>query len=152
MLSAEIVATHCSRESCWIIVSGNVYDVTEFLDDHPGGSAIILRYAGRDATEAYEPIHPPMALTDNLPKEKCLGPVDPNTLTTETSRSPSSIAKEKASLPPLGNMISLLDFEVSLISKRSAFILTCISSGSGQRKHYSESMGLFFLGSDGFGK
>ena len=115
MLSAAEVATHNSRESCWIIVSGNVYDVTEFLDDHPGGSTIILRYAGRDATEEFEPIHPPTALEDNLPKEKCLGPIDPITLRKEKEapRSPSSTAKEKASLPPLGNMISLLDFEVS---------------------------------------
>jgi len=88
-----------------------VYDVTEFLDDHPGGSAIILRYAGCDATEEFAPIHPPTALQDNLPKEKCLGPVGTTTIQKVAPRSPSSTAKEKASLPPLTNMISLLDFE-----------------------------------------
>jgi len=53
-----------------------VYDVTEFLPEHPGGSAIILKYAGRDATSAYEPIHPPDALEKNLPPEKHLGDID----------------------------------------------------------------------------
>jgi len=39
-----------SRESCWVIIKGEVYDVTNFLDDHPGGAAIILKYGGKDAT------------------------------------------------------------------------------------------------------
>lgn len=39
-----------SRESCWVIIKGEVYDVTDFLDDHPGGPDIILKYGGKDAT------------------------------------------------------------------------------------------------------
>ncbi|KAI6120352.1 hypothetical protein EV401DRAFT_1955968 [Pisolithus croceorrhizus] len=41
-LTAQEVAAHSSRESCWIIVHGNVYDVTDFLDDHPGKSTLPL--------------------------------------------------------------------------------------------------------------
>ncbi|KZT74753.1 hypothetical protein DAEQUDRAFT_659124 [Daedalea quercina L-15889] len=59
--------------SCWVIIKNRVYDVTEFLPEHPGGAKIILRYAGRDATAAYEPIHPPDALDKNLSPEKHLG-------------------------------------------------------------------------------
>lgn len=47
MLQAEEVAKHNSRDSCWVIVSSNVYDVTDFLDNHPGGANVILRYAGQ---------------------------------------------------------------------------------------------------------
>ncbi|KAF4873379.1 Cytochrome b5 isoform A [Colletotrichum siamense] len=47
MLSIDEVGTHNSRNSCWIIVSGHVYDVTDFLDEHPGGAGVILRYAGK---------------------------------------------------------------------------------------------------------
>jgi L-lactate dehydrogenase (cytochrome) len=46
----EIKANSSSRESCWVIIKGEVYDVTNFLDDHPGGAAIILKYGGKDAT------------------------------------------------------------------------------------------------------
>ncbi|KAF9243242.1 glyoxylate dehydrogenase [Melanogaster broomeanus] len=80
LISAQAVAEHASSSSCWIIVHGKVYDVTEFLPEHPGGSKIILKYAGKDATEAYDPIHPPDAITTHLPKEKHLGAVDPNTV------------------------------------------------------------------------
>ncbi|TFK78350.1 cytochrome b5, partial [Polyporus arcularius HHB13444] len=80
LISGKEVAQHNSRESCWIIVHGKVYDVTEFLDDHPGGSKIILKYAGKDATAEYDPIHPPDAIKTHLPPEKHLGDVDPQTV------------------------------------------------------------------------
>jgi isopentenyl diphosphate isomerase/L-lactate dehydrogenase-like FMN-dependent dehydrogenase len=75
-----IVAKHRSTESCWVVLYGKVYDVTEFLPSHPGGSKIILKLAGADATEEYDPIHPPGTLEDNLGPEKCLGEIDPATL------------------------------------------------------------------------
>lgn len=52
------------------------YDLTEFAPDHPGGSAILLKYAGKVASEAYDPIHPPGTLEQYLPKDKHLGKVD----------------------------------------------------------------------------
>ena len=50
--------------------------VRTMLQEHPGGPNMILRYAGRDATAAYEPIHPPDALDKHLPPEKHLGDLD----------------------------------------------------------------------------
>ena len=47
MLDKAQVAKHNSRESCYVIVDGQVYDVTNFLEEHPGGSDTILLYAGR---------------------------------------------------------------------------------------------------------
>ena len=69
-LTGDSVAAHNSASSCWVIIHGRAYDVTEFLPEHPGGQKIILKYAGKDATEEYEPIHPPDAITTNLPVEK----------------------------------------------------------------------------------
>ncbi|KXN89899.1 Cytochrome b2, mitochondrial [Leucoagaricus sp. SymC.cos] len=71
----EQVAQHNSPGSCWVIIQNRVYDVTDFLPEHPGGAKIILKYAGRDATAAYEPIHPPDALVKNLSPAKHLGPL-----------------------------------------------------------------------------
>ena len=116
MLSAVQVAEHNSRASCWIIVSGHVYDVTDFLEQHPGGAAVILQYAGKDATEEYESIHPPTALEDNLAPEKRLGKIDPTTLSSvATAVNPAApLSQTKpGELPPLNHIISLLDFEVN---------------------------------------
>lgn len=55
--SRSEVRQHSTRKSCWVIINNTVYDITEFVDSHPGGSGILLKYAGRDATEAFEPLH-----------------------------------------------------------------------------------------------
>jgi L-lactate dehydrogenase (cytochrome) len=44
---------HTSHESCWVIVNGYVYDITYFLDAHPGGATVLLKMAGKDATYTY---------------------------------------------------------------------------------------------------
>ncbi|KAJ9646938.1 hypothetical protein H2204_000630 [Knufia peltigerae] len=69
------VEKHSSNRSCWVIIQGNVYDLTTFLDVHPGGAAIILKYAGKDATAVYEPLHPSDAITKHLTPESKLGPL-----------------------------------------------------------------------------
>ncbi|EMD33162.1 hypothetical protein CERSUDRAFT_118224 [Gelatoporia subvermispora B] len=114
LISAQTVAKHNSRESCWIIVSGKVYDVTDFMDDHPGGSKIILKYAGMDATAEYDRIHPPDALSTHLAPEKFLGLVDPKTVVkveTQMSEEDKARAQRKSSLPPLSEILNLHDFE-----------------------------------------
>ncbi|KAF8552935.1 hypothetical protein OG21DRAFT_1317694 [Imleria badia] len=114
VLAGKKVALHNSRESCWIIIHGNVYDVTDFLDDHPGGSKIILKYAGKDATKEYEPIHPPDAITTNLKPEKHLGPVDLGTVEkVEEVISDAERARQAriAGRPLLSEILNLHDFE-----------------------------------------
>ncbi|CAA7396598.1 unnamed protein product [Spirodela intermedia] len=36
-ISPSEIPLHTSRKNCWVVVHGKVYDITEFLDDHPGG-------------------------------------------------------------------------------------------------------------------
>jgi cytochrome b involved in lipid metabolism len=37
---------HTKEQDCWIVLSGKVYDVSEFLDEHPGGFDIVLAATG----------------------------------------------------------------------------------------------------------
>merc|ERR1719329_65738 len=55
----EEVAKHNSKSSCWVVLDGKVLDVTNFLSEHPGGELAILTFAGKDATEEFNMIHPP---------------------------------------------------------------------------------------------
>jgi fatty acid desaturase/predicted heme/steroid binding protein len=52
------VAEHCTAESLWVAIHGKVYDITSFLDKHPGGYDALLIAAGRDATAAFDSYHP----------------------------------------------------------------------------------------------
>lgn len=38
---------------CLLIINDCVYDVTSYLDQHPGGSSLLIEFAGRDATEDF---------------------------------------------------------------------------------------------------
>ncbi|THH02863.1 hypothetical protein EW026_g75 [Hermanssonia centrifuga] len=118
-LSLKQVAEHNSPKSCWVIIKNKVYDVTDFLPDHPGGSKIILKYAGTDATEAYEPIHPPDALDKNLSPEKHLGELDTASAsqiqavrdTREKTEDELRTEREQAAKPPLNRILDLQEME-----------------------------------------
>lgn len=42
---------HYKRPSIWIVIEGMVYDVTTYLDHHPGGEEILRKCGAKDATE-----------------------------------------------------------------------------------------------------
>lgn len=52
-----------------MIIEQAVYDVTDFLESHPGGPDIILKYAGKDATTAFMQLHPSDTLDKHLRPE-----------------------------------------------------------------------------------
>merc|ERR1719230_2436089 len=53
------VAKHTTKSDCWVVVADQVLNVTNFLSSHPGGELAILTFAGKDATEEFNMIHPP---------------------------------------------------------------------------------------------
>merc|ERR1719235_2295667 len=58
-LTMEEVAKHTTNTDCWVVVAGQVLNVTKFLKEHPGGELAIMTFAGKDATEEFNMIHPP---------------------------------------------------------------------------------------------
>ncbi|KAF7340261.1 Ceramide very long chain fatty acid hydroxylase [Mycena venus] len=46
--TAEDVAAHKTQNNCWLSRRGKVYNVSRFINDHPGGDDIILKYAGKN--------------------------------------------------------------------------------------------------------
>ncbi|KAJ9132969.1 FAD binding domain-containing protein [Pleurostoma richardsiae] len=55
--SMEEVAKHNKKDDLWVVVKGVVLDLTNWLDDHPGGPQAIMNFMGRDATEEFEMLH-----------------------------------------------------------------------------------------------
>lgn len=51
VLTLAEVESHKSAKSCYVTLGNNVYDVTDFLDSHPGGAHLILEYGGKDIAD-----------------------------------------------------------------------------------------------------
>ncbi|KIZ02662.1 hypothetical protein MNEG_5298 [Monoraphidium neglectum] len=75
--SREEVAKHASADDLWLIIQDQrskewrVYDMTDYVDEHPGGMAIMYN-AGGDATQGFHgPQHPPTVF--DILGDYCIG-------------------------------------------------------------------------------
>ncbi|KAJ9658858.1 hypothetical protein H2198_003428 [Neophaeococcomyces mojaviensis] len=55
-LTFKEVAAHNSKKDLYLIIHDKVYNVSSFVDEHPGGEEVLLDVGGQDATEAFEDV------------------------------------------------------------------------------------------------
>ncbi|PLB54885.1 cytochrome B2 [Aspergillus steynii IBT 23096] len=109
-VSTREIARHNGADDCWLVVNNQVWDLSDFAPNHPGGAETILRYAGRDATAAYNEVHGP-ATIKILPATQLIGQLDLSSVD-ETWTSKSTIqAPSGDTRPPLDAIFSAHDFE-----------------------------------------
>ncbi|KAH6634724.1 nitrate reductase [Chaetomium sp. MPI-SDFR-AT-0129] len=53
-ITIKEVAEHTAKSDGWIVIHGKVYNVTDYIVDHPGGVDVLVDVLGRDATEEYD--------------------------------------------------------------------------------------------------
>lgn len=104
-VTVEELLKHNKLDDCWILIHGKVYDVTTFLESHPGGAHKILEYAGKDATEFFDKIHGASdVLDESLDYVTYIGSLIGNF--------PKPIQKETTiPVPPISTIFNLTDFE-----------------------------------------
>ncbi|KAG0461076.1 hypothetical protein HPP92_021373 [Vanilla planifolia] len=74
-------------EDCWLIINGKVYDVTKFLEDHPGGDEVLLAVTGKDATDDFEDVgHSSTARA--MMEEYYVGEINASTIPTKVAYAP----------------------------------------------------------------
>ena len=92
-----------------------------------------MKYAGKDATSAYEPIHPPDALEKNLPAEKHLGDLDNDSIvelqiargSRQKTADEERIERAQATKPSISKILNLYEMEVSTSRTHVTLLLTC---------------------------
>lgn len=67
------VNQHITPHDCWVALNGKVYDLSEFMDRHPGGPTTILAWAGKDASKFFNEIHKGVKIDQYLRPEAHLG-------------------------------------------------------------------------------
>ncbi|KAJ3166494.1 hypothetical protein HDU88_003363 [Geranomyces variabilis] len=55
--NTELERHNSLKSRPYVAIRGSVYDITDFVDRHPGGRDIMLLSAGRDVTQVYETYH-----------------------------------------------------------------------------------------------
>jgi cytochrome b involved in lipid metabolism len=75
VLSMETVAMNDSEDSCWSVINGNVYDLTDWISSHPGGASRILGLCGIDGTSQFEGQHGGSASAEGTLESYLLGPI-----------------------------------------------------------------------------
>lgn len=51
--SLQAVAAHNRADSCWMAISGQVYDLSAYIPQHPSAPDVIVSWCGKEATNAY---------------------------------------------------------------------------------------------------
>ncbi|CAK4032924.1 Cytochrome b2, mitochondrial [Lecanosticta acicola] len=128
-IPAEELAKNNNRNSCWIAINGTIWDVTAFIDQHPGGASLILRVAGQDATEQYETFHDADLVEKTLGPGANKGTIDPRTILKPESK-PTPKGSVARGPPPLKSIIALADFEKVAERHMTPLAWAYISSGS----------------------
>ncbi|KAG2060213.1 cytochrome b5 [Suillus hirtellus] len=67
VVTYEELKAHSTKDDLYVLIHGEVYDVTKFIDEHPGGDDVILAEAGKDATQAFEDVGHSDEARDLLP-------------------------------------------------------------------------------------
>ncbi|KAG8488868.1 hypothetical protein CXB51_016749 [Gossypium anomalum] len=119
----EEVANRKERDDCWLLISGKVgfqvYDVTQFLEDHPGGDEVLLAASGKDATQDFEDVgHSDDAR--NMMKKYYIGEVDSTTVPPPNKIKPQTYSVTQKDDEP-GFLFKILQFLVPLLILGLAF-------------------------------
>ncbi|CAJ1415594.1 unnamed protein product, partial [Effrenium voratum] len=77
--TAREVAGHSSEDSLWVIIDSYVYDVTAFHSMHPGGSQLLLKHGGQDASQPAQMAHGNSRKAKSLMGQYCIGTLAPST-------------------------------------------------------------------------
>ncbi|KAK1990741.1 FMN-dependent dehydrogenase [Colletotrichum falcatum] len=147
-LTPAEVSKHNRLGDLWLVIDAHVYDFSNFVREHPGGIAVILQCAGKDATDVYSEVHGPNLVRSTLPADRHKGVLAPGTAlakprqhsfqqqkqgqqrqekpapqhTMDRDQPPPPLSHK----PPLDTLISAHDFEqaasVSLSPKAWAFV------------------------------
>jgi cytochrome b involved in lipid metabolism len=73
VLTAQEVALHSTSQDCWSIVNGSVYNLTSYVNSHPGGAANIQSICGKDGSSAFKTQHGTQGTPNNVLSNLLIG-------------------------------------------------------------------------------
>jgi cytochrome b involved in lipid metabolism len=74
-LTAAEVQKHSTGTDCWSVIKGEVYDLTAYVKDHPGGANLIKAICGKDGSSSFASQHAGASKPKNILAAFALGPL-----------------------------------------------------------------------------
>ncbi|CAI9762505.1 unnamed protein product [Fraxinus pennsylvanica] len=122
LYSFEEVSKHRSIKDCWLVIEGKVYDVSPFMDDHPGGDEVLLSSSGKDATADFEDIGHSDSAKEMMDKY-LIGTIDKSTVPTKRTFVPPPPQVVSNAKKGSDFTIKILQFVAPLLILGLAFIV-----------------------------
>ncbi|XP_062442696.1 cytochrome b5 [Rhea pennata] len=125
VFTLQEVARRNSRRESWLVIHGRVYDVTRFLEEHPGGEEVLLEQAGKDATESFEDVGHSTDAREML-KQYYVGEIHPHDRKNEGSQDANVTSSGQASfwstwlIPIFGALVIGLMYRYYMLDGRSS--------------------------------
>ncbi|KAK4482953.1 hypothetical protein RD792_010126 [Penstemon davidsonii] len=107
------ISEHNTNKDCWLLINGKVYDVTKFLEDHPGGDEVLVNATGKDATDDFEDVAH-SATAKAMLEEFYVGDINSSTIPTKNQYAPPKLANNNQNKTS-EFIIKILQFLVPLI-------------------------------------
>ncbi|KAM0747157.1 L-mandelate dehydrogenase [Meredithblackwellia eburnea MCA 4105] len=115
LIDGKEVVKHNSAESTWVVIDGAVFDVTAFVQKHPGSAEAILEHAGKDVSALFNMLHAKGTLEKIKTQITHVGSLDPQTAAeVEVIKGPGDedeMDEKRAELPPTELVVNLKEFE-----------------------------------------
>lgn len=90
------VQKHSRRGDQWVVVERKVYNVSKWVNRHPGGRRVIGHYAGEDATEAFTAFHPDQKFVRKYMKPLLIGELAPSEPSQDNKKNAALVADFQA--------------------------------------------------------
>lgn len=95
-LSLAEVKRHNLGSDCWSVINGNVYNLTKYVQRHPGGVGAISSLCGKDGTAAFENQHGQSAKPNNILDGLLIGNLGATISKQDSQVAPSAISSQKS--------------------------------------------------------
>lgn len=102
------------KDGVWVVINGEVYDLSEFIAVHPGGAKIVLHCAGKDASDIFNKFHAKDVFEKFLSEDAHLGPLIGEAEKAEdiTNSGDEEERQERIkNKPPINSVYNISDFE-----------------------------------------
>ena len=85
-LSAQEVSKHNSASDCWSVVNGNVYNLTSYIQRHPGGQSALKTICGKDGSAAFSNQHNNQGKPNNVLQGFLIGALGSTVSATDSAK------------------------------------------------------------------